>query len=84
MAAWVNQLARDAQIDPALVGTRADIEALLRGDEGARLTQGWRAELVGRPIDDLLTGRASLAFEPDRGLIIEPRVADRADRIDAP
>ncbi|MFA9564610.1 MAG: ribonuclease D [Acidimicrobiales bacterium] len=74
VAAWVNQLARDAQIDPALVGTRADIEALLRGDEGARLTQGWRAELVGRPIDDLLSGQASLAFEPDHGLIIEPRM----------
>ena len=74
VAAWVNQLARDAQIDPALVGTRADIEALLRGDDDARLTLGWRAELVGRPIDDLLTGRASLAFEPDHGLIIEPRV----------
>ncbi len=73
VAAWVNQLARDAQIDPALVGTRADIEALLRGDEAARLTQGWRAELVGQPIEQLLTGRASLAFEPDRGLIIEPR-----------
>ena len=73
VAAWVNQLARDAQIDPALVGTRADIEALLRGDDDARLTLGWRAELVGRPIDDLLTGRASLAFEPDHGLIIEPR-----------
>ena len=73
VAAWVNQLARDAQIDPALVGTRADIEALLRSDESARLTQGWRAELVGQPIEQLLTGRASLAFEPDRGLIIEPR-----------
>lgn len=74
VAAWVNQLARDAQIDPALVGTRADIEALLRGDDDARLAQGWRAELVGRPIDDLLTGQASLAFQPDHGLIIEPRV----------
>lgn len=73
VTAWVNQLARDAQIDPALVGTRADIEALLRGDESSRLRQGWRAELVGQPIEQLLTGRASLAFEPDRGLIIEPR-----------
>jgi ribonuclease D len=80
VAAWVNQLARDAQIDPALVGTRADIEALLRGDDDARLTQGWRAELVGRPIDDLLSGRASLAFEPDHGLVIEPRLRpDTAD-----
>ena len=73
VAAWVNQLARDAKIDPALVGTRADIEALLRGDESARLTEGWRAELVGQPIEQLLTGQASLAFEPDRGLVIEPR-----------
>ncbi len=78
VAAWVNQLAREAQIDPALVGTRADIEGLLRGDESVRLAHGWRAELVGKPVERLLAGRASLAFEPGRGLVIEARQRDGA------
>ena len=42
VAAWVNQIARDRQLDPTLLATRADVEALVRGDEDAR-----RARLAG-------------------------------------
>src|SRR5437763_6267854 len=35
-AAWVAQLGRDLSIDPALLATRADLVALLGGDERAR------------------------------------------------
>ncbi len=68
VAAWVNQLARDNQIDPTLLATRADVEALVRGDEEARLASGWRAEMAGGPIRRLVDGDAALAFE--RGSVV--------------
>lgn len=63
VAAWVNQLARDREIDPTLLATRADVEALVRGDPDARLAEGWRAHLAGEPIRRLVEGDAALAFE---------------------
>ena len=77
VAAWVAQLARDAALDPALLGTRADIEALVRGDDGAKMGTGWRRELVGSAVGDLLAGRASLAFDGNRGLLLEGRLYSR-------
>ena len=41
------QLARDVEIDPSLLGTRNDIEALISGDMNSKLATGWRAEVVG-------------------------------------
>ena len=41
--AWIAQVARDNELDPALLATRADVEAFLRGDDDPRLAQGWRA-----------------------------------------
>jgi ribonuclease D len=73
VSAWVSQLARDLQIELAILATRADLEALLRGDPDARLAHGWRAELVGEPIRRLLDGEVALAFERQGGLVLEPR-----------
>jgi ribonuclease D len=73
VSAWVSQLARDLQIELALLATRSDLEALLRGDPDARLAHGWRAELVGEPIRRLLGGEVALAFEREVGLRLEPR-----------
>lgn len=72
VAAWVNQLARDRELDPALLATRADVEALVRGDDDARLATGWRAELAGGPIRRLVAGDAALAFE-DGAVVLEER-----------
>jgi ribonuclease D len=69
-SAWVSQLARDAELDPSLVATRADIEALVRGDESSRLLTGWRAELAGEPVRRLLEGNAALAFDGDGSLVL--------------
>ena len=63
VAAWVNQIARDRQLDPTLLATRADVEALVRGDDDARLAHGWRAETAGGPITRLVSGDAALAFD---------------------
>lgn len=79
VSAWVGQLSRDLEIDPALVATRADIQALLRGDDDARLGRGWRGELVGEPIRRLVAGEAALAFEPGTAhLVLERRVQKSA------
>ncbi|NIR37263.1 MAG: ribonuclease D [Actinobacteria bacterium] len=72
VAAWVNQLARDREIDPTLLATRADVEALVRGDDDARLAEGWRAQLAGEPIRRLVEGDAALAFE-NGAVVLEER-----------
>jgi len=63
VSAWVSQVARDARIDTALLATRADLVAILRGDPDARLAHGWRAELVGDGLTRLMEGRAGLTFD---------------------
>jgi len=73
VAAWVAQLARDLEIETSLVATRNDIEALLAGDPDARLTQGWRADLVGERIRRLVAGEAALAFDGKGNLLLEDR-----------
>lgn len=73
VAAWVAQLASEKRIDASLLATRADVEALVREDEDARLSQGWRATLVGGPIKSLMSGDAALAFEDGGGLVLEQR-----------
>jgi ribonuclease D len=63
VSAWVSQLARDQKIDTALLATRSDLVALLRGDADARLASGWRAAMVGDGIKRLVAGDAALAFD---------------------
>ncbi len=75
VSAWVAQLSRDINLDPTLVGTRSDIEDLVRGVPDAKMTTGWRHQVVGGPVDDLLSGRSALAFDGRGGLLLEPRHA---------
>jgi ribonuclease D len=63
VSAWVAQLANDERIDAALLATRHDIVAFLRGDAGARLGTGWRNELAGEGIRRLVAGEAGLTFD---------------------
>jgi ribonuclease D len=73
LTGWVAQRARDLEIDASLLATRADLEDLLRKAPGARLAEGWRAELIGGQIGDLVEGRAALAFDTSAGLVLEAR-----------
>jgi ribonuclease D len=70
--AWVAQVARDEHLDAALLATRSDVAARLR-DEATRLDHGWRSEMLAGPIGALVQGRASLAFDGERGLVLEAR-----------
>lgn len=68
VSAWVSEVARGERIDTALLATRADLVALLRGDADARLAVGWRAELLGDGVRRLVEGRAGLTFDGRGGL----------------
>ena len=63
MTAWISELARLHRIDATLLGTRADVDALLRQDETCRLLSGWRRDIVGSDLEDILNGRAGLSFD---------------------
>lgn len=73
VSAWLSQVARDDQLDPALVATRADLTSFLEGEEGARLSAGWRYERYGCRVEELMSGRAAVALEPEGKLRIERR-----------
>ncbi len=73
VTAWIAQLARDHRLDPALLATRADVESLLKHDPDCRLTRGWRQDLVGKPIAQLVGGDAAVAFDGDGHLVLEAR-----------
>lgn len=73
VTAWISQLARDHRLDPAVLATRADVEALLSKNDNCRLLEGWRADLVGEPIGQLVGGDAAVAFDSEGRLVLEAR-----------
>jgi ribonuclease D len=68
VSAWVSQVARAERIDTAILATRADLVELLAGAPDARLSKGWRAEVLGDGISRLVDGRAALTFDRAGGL----------------
>ena len=73
ITSWAAQQAAQADLDPALVATRSDIEALLRGDPGCRALKGWRADIIAAPVQQLLEGTAAVAFDSQGKLTLEER-----------
>ena len=63
IAAWIGELARVHHVDAPLLGTRQDIMNLVRKTANSRLSTGWRAEIVGRDIEKILSGEAGLSFD---------------------
>lgn len=68
MSAWISEVAARERIETAILATRADIIDYLRGQSESRLRAGWRAELVGRDLADLVSGSAGIAFNGAGGL----------------
>jgi ribonuclease D len=68
VSAWVGEVARESHIDTALLATRNDLVAFLRGDPDARLAVGWRHDLLGDGIRRLVAGKAALTFDGRGGL----------------
>ncbi|MFU8849216.1 MAG: ribonuclease D [Opitutales bacterium] len=62
-----------AQIDPALIGNRAEITAFILEVDSAcptrhRLLAGWRGDFCGKGLLDLLKGQGSVAVDPETKL----------------
>lgn len=72
IAAWMAQFADDMDLDPAMIGSRSEIEEFVRGGE-SRLLHGWRHELVGESISALLAGQAAVAFDGNGRVVVEQR-----------
>ncbi len=86
LATALGSISRQAHIAPSLVGTVEDVRDLIADRLGVRrrkvepplLTQGWRAEVVGQVLDDVLKGKTSIRIvdpRSERPLVFEP-VAD--------
>lgn len=79
LEAWLLARSVEARIAPRLVATRADLEVLAVGNEGDRarlpLLRGWRFELVGKELVELLDGRKGIAVDP---------ATHKLTRVDAP
>jgi ribonuclease D len=73
VSAWIGQLAQDARIDQSILATRSDLVQFLRHDDDARLSEGWRAGLLGENIGKLVSGGAALAFDTSGTLVLEHR-----------
>lgn len=61
----LNSICQAAEVAPALVGTASDVRELIAyrlgdwesGDGSPSLARGWRAEVIGKTLDELLAGR---------------------------
>jgi ribonuclease D len=68
----------EAELAYELVAARADLERIVKSvrvgaDEPAvRTLQGWRRELVGAELLELLQGRLRLRLDSNRRLAVEP------------
>ena len=93
LSAALGSICRANHVAPSLVGTASDVRDLVakrlgqrRGDgQPPHLASGWRAEIVGRLLDDLLGGKVSMRIEDPRSdhpLVFEPNHpgGDSADR----
>jgi len=76
-------ICREAQVAASLVGTANDVRELIAARLGQNspndppplLTQGWRAEVVGKVLDELLAGQRSIRVADaasEQPLVIEP------------
>jgi ribonuclease D len=74
--ALVRHRSLESGIAVELIATQAELSSLVAGlrrgedDASPRLAQGWRAELVGEELRELLTGQRSLAVGDDGRLLV--------------
>lgn len=58
--------AAEAELSPASLGARKDIERLVRGETSLDILKGWRRAAVGDLLLDVLSGKAGLRLAGDR------------------
>ena len=83
--ALVRQRSMDSGVAVELIATQSELAALVtaarRGEDGdgLRVTEGWRRELVGDELRELLAGRRRLGVGPDRTLRVTEAEAGSGD-----
>lgn len=70
--AWVATRAQATKIDPALLATRDDVNEFLLDPTRGRLASGFRRELVGDALLELVRGLARVRVEDGVRLVLEP------------
>ena len=68
LEAWLYARATEAEIAPSMLATRGDLKSLAAGHFRAEIPElpvleGWRRELVGQDLLDILDGKQSLRIE---------------------
>ena len=58
--ALVAHIAEQRGIEPSMLGNRTDIHSLAAGRTTGRLASGWRKEVAGAPLLDLIAGRSAI------------------------
>jgi ribonuclease D len=77
--ALVRQRSMEEGVAVELIATQAELAALVsalrRGEDGdrVRVAQGWRRELVGQELIELVAGRRALSVGPDGRLLVTER-----------
>ncbi|HWB08539.1 MAG TPA: HRDC domain-containing protein [Pirellulales bacterium] len=74
LSSALSSICRAAEVAPSLVGTANDVRDLLAyqlgeyepNDEAPLLKRGWRAEVVGKLLDDLIAGKVSIRIRDPR------------------
>jgi ribonuclease D len=69
--AYLKQLAYENEISPGILCNRKDMEKLVMGERDLPILQGWRKQLVGQPVLDLLEGRYTLLIK-DNKITVSP------------
>jgi ribonuclease D len=76
--ALVRHRSMESGVAVELIATQAELAAfvssLRRGENGdqIRVANGWRRELVGDELKELVEGRRALSVDPDGGLVVRP------------
>jgi ribonuclease D len=74
--ALVRHRSMESGVAVELIATQSELATLVhslrRGDDGdhVRVSHGWRRELVGAELGELVKGRRALSVDPDGGLVV--------------
>ena len=81
LSSALGSICRAAKVAPSIVGTASDVRELVAhmlaggNDELPLLAHGWRAEVVGQVLEDLLRGKLAIRIQnpdSDQPLVFEP------------
>jgi len=77
LEAWLYARAAEAEIAPSMLATRSDLKSLVVGHYHSKVPElallaGWRRELVGQDLLDILDGKKTLHIEDGKKVLSTP------------